>query len=413
MAMWSSGQMLESVLIQVMSEVLTLEKQEIDPEENLSEYGFDSIMLAEFAAKIVRLYPFMKLEPSTFLELPTLSKLASFLGAKYKTELLHATEPAVSTSNLVGDQKLSTEQLLVEIEPAKAGANHVPEAASPFVQRMERAESDIAIIGMAGRFPGAENIGELWKSLIEEKSLFTQVPSERWDWKAYSGDPQGEEGKTDCCYGAFLQDVGRFDPEHFGISPAEAELLDPQHRILLELAWETIENAGYRKSNLHNHRVGVFIGVEKQDYKELINKSSFELDPYTNAGNTHSMLANRISYAFNWRGPSMAVDTACSSSLAAIGQACDSLRSNRSEMALAGGINVLLTPWIFVVNRKLGMLTNEPVMRPFDQRAAGHLNGEGAGLILLKKLSSAIADNDTIYGVIRAVSVQHGGRGVS
>ena len=165
------------------------------------------------------------------------------------------------------------------------------------------------------------------------------------------------------------QDVGRFDPEHFGISPAEAELLDPQHRILLELAWETIENAGYRKSTLHNHRVGVFIGVEKQDYKELINKSSFELDPYSNAGNMHSMLANRISYSFNWRGPSMAVDTACSSSLAAIGQACDSLRSNRAEMALAGGINVLLTPWIFVVNRKLGMLTNEPVMRPFDQRA--------------------------------------------
>lgn len=408
----SSEQMLESVLIQVVSEVLALEKQEIDPEENLSEYGFDSIVLAEFAAKIVRLYPFMKLEPSTFLELPTLSKLASFLGTKYKTDLLNAAESAVSMSELPGGQKLSTEQLMPEIGSAKADPNDVRKVAPPFVQEMERAESDVAIIGIAGRFPGAENVGELWKNLVEEKSLFTKVPPERWDWEAYYGDPQVEGGKTDCCYGAFLHDVDRFDPIHFGISPAEAELLDPQHRLLLEVAWETVENAGYRKSTLHNRRVGVFVGVEKQDYKELINKSCFELDPHTNAGNTHSMLANRISYFFNWRGPSVAVDTACSSSLTAIGQACDSLRGNRVEMALAGGINLLLTPWIFVVNRKLGMLTNESVMRSFDQRAAGHLNGEGVGLVLLKKLSSAIADNDIIYGVIRAVSVQHGGRGV-
>jgi polyketide synthase PksN len=407
MATWFSEQILESVLIEVMSEVLTLEKHEIDAEESLSEYGLDSIMLAEFASRIVRLYPFMRLEPSTFLELPTLSKLASFLAAKYKTELLNAAESAASMSAQPADQKLSEKQRLVESGPTIAG-----ESPASSAQHREASENDIAIIGMAGRFPGAENIGEFWKGLIEEKSLFTQIPPERWDWKAYFGDPLEEDSKTDCCYGAFLQDVGRFDPEHFGISPAEAELLDPQHRILLELAWETIENAGYRKSTLHNHRVGVFIGVEKQDYKELINKSPFELNPYSNAGNTHSMLANRISYCFNWRGPSMAIDTACSSSLAAIGQACDSLRSNRAELALAGGINVLLTPWIFVVNRKLGMLTNEPVMRPFDGRAAGHLNGEGAGLVLLKKLSSAIADNDTIYGVIRSVAVQHGGRGV-
>jgi polyketide synthase PksN len=396
---------LKVVLIQIMSGVLSLKPPEIDPDDNLSEYGFDSIALTEFAGRIVRRYPFMKLEPSIFLELPTLSKLASLLGSKYKTELLNAME----TTNPA--EKLPAEQLRIEVGPEKAVVTNAPKKAPLTRPQAEVKDTDIAIIGIAGRFPGAENPAELWKNVVQEKSMLSKVPAERWDWRAYFGDPQ-KEGKTDCCYGAFLDDVARFDALHFGISPAEAELLDPQHRILLEVAWEAVENAGYRKSALHNRRIGVFVGVEKQDYKELINKSRFELDPYTNAGNTHSMLANRISHFFNWHGPSVALDTACSSSLAAIGQACDLLRSGRIEMALAGGINLLLTPWIFVVNRKLGMLTNEPVIRSFDRSASGHLNGEGAGLVVLKPLSRAIADNDIIYGVIRGISVQHGGRGV-
>lgn len=381
---------LENSLIEVMAQVLALEPQEIDPGTNVSEYGFDSITLAEFAGEIVRRYPFMNLEPSTFLDLPTVSGLASFLAKKYAAELGNFGAHTVAVD------KLSAEQLEIEIE------NEGPQPVR---------DTDIAIIGMAGRFPGAESIAEFWKNLIEGKTAISQVPSDRWHWREIYGDPQREEGKTDCCYGAFLDDVSRFDPLHFLISPAEAELLDPQHRIALELAWEALENAGYCKSALHDRHVGLFIGVEKQDYKDLLNKSRLELDPYTNAGNTRSMLVNRISYFFNWRGPSVAIDTACSSSLAAIEQACSSLRNGRAEMALAGGINLLLTKWIFVVNRKLGMLTSEPVMKPFDRNASGHLNGEGAAFVMLKKLSRAIADNDFIYGVIRGVSVQHGGRG--
>ena len=395
---------LKNALIEVMSEVLALDQQEIDPEENISEYGFDSITLAEFASKIVRRYPFMSLEPSTFLERPTVSGLASFLGKKYSAELSN------SGSNTADVEKLSPEHLKVEIETEGTRSQMKPENV-PLHRLHPVRDNDIAIIGMAGRFPGAENVAEFWNNLLDEKPMISQVPSDRWDWQEIYGDPQREDGKTDCCYGAFLEDVSRFDPLHFGISPAEAELLDPQHRIMLEVAWEAVENAGYRKSALHDHPVGVFIGVEKQDYKELINKSRFELDPYTNAGNTHSMLVNRLSYFFNWRGPSVAIDTACSSSLAAIEHACSLLRSGRIEMALAGGINLLLTKWIFVVNRKLGMLTNKPVMNPFDRNASGHLNGEGAALVVLKKLSSAVADNDFIYGVIRGISVQHGGRG--
>lgn len=381
---------LENSLIEVMAQVLALDQQEIDPGTNVSEYGFDSITLAEFAGKIVRRYPFMNLEPSTFLDLPTVSGLASFLAKKYAAELRNFGVQKVAVD------KLSAEQLEIEIET---------EGLQPV------RDTDIAIIGMAGRFPGAESVAEFWKNLVEGKTAISQVPSDRWDWREIYGDPQREDGKTDCCYGAFLDDVSRFDPLHFRISPAEAELLDPQHRIALELAWEALENAGYCQSALHDRRVCLFIGVEKQDYKDLLNKSRFGLDPYTNAGNTHSMLVNRISYFFNWRGPSAAIDTACSSSLASIEQACSSLRNGRAEMALAGGINLLLTKWIFVVNRKLGMLTSEPVMKPFDRNASGHLNGEGAALVVLKKLSRAIADNDFIYGVIRGVSVQHGGRG--
>jgi acyl transferase domain-containing protein len=374
----SLQKMLEGALADAMCEVLALESHEVDPEENLSEYGFDSITLTELAGAIVRRFPFMTLGQSTFLERPTLSQVAAFLATKYGSALLESSDapaPVRESRTDVGDR-------------------------------------DIAIIGMAGRFPGAESVADLWKTLVQEQSTFSRVPPERWAWRDYFGDPEQGDGKTDCCYGAFLDDVARFDAGHFGISPAEAELLDPQHRLLLEVAWETLENAGYCKSALQKRRVGVFVGVEKQEYKELLNASRFALDPQTNTGNTHSVLVNRVSHFFDWRGPSVAVDTACSSSMTAIAQACDALRSGGAELAVAGGINLLLTPWIFVVNRKLRMLTNEAVMRPFDRKASGHLNGEGVALILLKRRSKAIADGDIIYGVIRGIAARHGGRGV-
>ncbi|MEW6736886.1 MAG: alpha/beta fold hydrolase, partial [Acidobacteriota bacterium] len=187
---------------------------------------------------------------------------------------------------------------------------------------------------------------------------------------------------------------------------------DPQQRLLLETTWETLENAGYSKETLTNRKIGIFLGIEKQDYLQIINESGCPIDGYINTGNAHSILVNRVSYFFNWKGPSLAINTACSGSFAAIDEAIKSIQSGQVEMALAGGVNVLLNPGLFIINRKMGMFTGEDHIKPFDQEASGHLCGEGLGLILLKRLSGAVKDQDIIYGVIKGISLQHGGKGL-
>jgi acyl transferase domain-containing protein/cation diffusion facilitator CzcD-associated flavoprotein CzcO/acyl carrier protein/nucleoside-diphosphate-sugar epimerase len=357
-------------LKRLLTEILKINEADIESDVNLSEYGFDSMTLAEFAQGITQTYPFIQLSPATFLEYTTLNSLAKFLFEKY----------------------------LTNFDSINVNLNH------------SYHEDDIAVIGLGGRYPGSRNVIDLWRHLVQGDSLITEVPTNRWNWKEYFGNPTKESFKTDCYHGAFLDDIARFDAAHFGISPHEANLMDPQHRMLLEVAWETIENSGYSKSSLQNSRLGLFIGVEQNDYYEIIKSSVQALDGYVNTGNTHSMLVNRVSNYFGWKGPSMAVNTACSSSFTALSEAVDHLRSGKIDLALAGGVNVLLTPWHFIINRKLNMLTNQNVMKPFDKEGSGQLSGEGIGLVLLKKLSAAIKDNDHIYGVIRGISVQHGGK---
>jgi acyl transferase domain-containing protein/thioesterase domain-containing protein/acyl carrier protein len=378
----------------LVAETTAVPPADIAPDTSLSEYGFDSISLTELAARISRAWKWIQLDTTVFLLQPTLRGLCEHLLTKYESEFNAALFPTASDEGKL-------------FEPNRQESSSVP----PDISAAE-VSGEIAIIGLGGRFPGARDVAELWKKLSDDISCISEIPADRWNWRDYSGDQPDENQKTDCHYGAFIHDIACFDPLHFDISPREAEVMDPQQRLLLQGAWETLETAGYSRSALAQRKVGVFVGVEKHDYLSVIGHSDVPLDGYVNTGNSHSMLVNRVSYFFDWTGPSVAMDTACSSSFSAISAAIRSLRSGESEMALAGGINVLLTPGVFVINRKMRMLTSDNYVRPFDMDASGHLYGEGLGLILLKPLSAAIRDDDYIHGVIRGMSVRHGGRGV-
>ncbi|MFS0518813.1 SDR family NAD(P)-dependent oxidoreductase [Nostoc sp. UIC 10607] len=274
---------------------------------------------------------------------------------------------------------------------------------------MRKSEDLVAIIGMACRFPGAKDYHQFWNNLEKGINSITEIPSTRWDIeKFYSSNPD-ELNKSISKWGGFLEDADKFDPMFFGISPREAKLIDPQQRLMLELSWSCIEDSGYSPTNLSGTNVGVFVGVCNFDYKELLEKHQDHIDGHTSTGTYTCIIPNRISYFFNFHGPSVPVDTACSSSLVAIHQAINALKEKECKLALVGGVSVLSTPTYYISFSKLGMLSPEGQCKTFDAKADGYVRGEGAGVILLKPLRNAIKDKDRIYGVIRGDAVNHGG----
>ena len=279
-------------------------------------------------------------------------------------------------------------------------------------ERKAKAEP-IAIVGMGCRFPGAQDIDSFWQLIRDGVSSVSEVPSSRWDADAFY-DPSGEvAGKMSTKWGAFVDDVDQFDPVFFGISPREAARMDPQQRLLLEVAWESIEQAGIAPQSLAGSKTGVFVGIGGTDYSKI--PSHFEnyldqIDAHVGTGNALSIAANRISYIFDFRGPSFAVDTACSSALVALHCAVRSLRSGESDAALAGGVNLILSPEVTIAFSKARMLSPDGVCRPFDADANGYVRGEGCGLVLLKRLSDAEKAGDQVLGVIRATAINQDGK---
>jgi 8-amino-7-oxononanoate synthase len=266
----------------------------------------------------------------------------------------------------------------------------------------------IAIIGLGCRFPGAENPQAFWSMIRDGKQGIVEVPKSRWDVDAYYDMDQSKPGKANTRWGGFLEDIDRFDPQFFGIAPKEAVTMDPQQRLLLEVAWSTLEDAGQIPENLKGSKTGVFIGIGTHDYSIMMWQQPVS-EPYATTGTGNCIAANRISYSFDFKGPSLAVDTACSSSLVAVHLACQSIWTGESELALAGGVNMLLLPTIMVGFSKGGFMSSEGRCQSFDANADGYVRGEGAGLVLLKPLSQAEADGDDIYGVILSSAVNQDG----
>ena len=258
--------------------------------------------------------------------------------------------------------------------------------------KMPVKDTDIAVIGISLRYPKSNDIDEFWNNIVEQKQMTDVIPKERW------------------IYGGFLEGVDHFDAKFFRISPAEAELMDPQQRILLEQAWKAVEDAGYSESEISGKRCGVYMGVTHGDYGKILEQRGLKNSKYAFTGLNPFMFTGRIAYVMNLKGPNMCIDTACSSSLVAISTACQSIVEGECEMALAGGIRLMLTPDLQIQTSNIGLLATDGKVRSFDKDADGLVLSEGVGVRFLKPLKAALQDRNHVYGVIKGWGVNQDGR---
>ncbi|HEY0946763.1 MAG TPA: SDR family NAD(P)-dependent oxidoreductase, partial [Opitutaceae bacterium] len=410
----------EHALVQTVSGILKVREKDVELTADMSEFGFDSIGLTQFANRINERYG-LELMPSVFFEYPTLAAFAEFLCRNHATVLgVHhalaplapATEPRPMRN---GDGAPSDD---VEREPqletwsrARRFRETLGSATAPSAEeRRTGPRPPLAIIGASGRFPQSRDLQAFWEHLVAGDDLITEVPPGRWDWRAVLGDPAREPGKTNIKWGGFMPGVDEFDAAFFGISPREAELMDPQQRLFIQAVWSAIENAGYKPADLAGTRTSLYAGVTTGDYLELLKAHDVEIQAQSSTGVAHSILVNRISFLLNLRGPSEPVDTACSSALVALHRAAESIWSGDCELAIAGGVNAMLTPTLHIGFNRAGMLAPDGRCKTFDQSADGYVRGEGVGVVLLKPLDRALADGDHIHAVLRGSAINHGGR---
>ncbi|OLO03634.1 type I polyketide synthase [Salinicola socius] len=267
----------------------------------------------------------------------------------------------------------------------------------------------VAIIGAAHRFPSAPTSQRFWQALKTGEDLVTSVADDRWGLEAYRHPDKQHPGTSYTFAAGSLGDISGFDAGFFGISPREAAQMDPQQRILLEMTWEAMEDAGIPPQTLRGSQCGVFLGIASLDYSYRMADDMSAIEPSTATGNTSSIASNRISYVFDLHGPSMSMDTACSSSLVAFHQACQSIRCGETEMALAGGISLHLHPFGFIIFSKASMLSPTGRCQVFDESGDGYVRSEGGGIFLLKDYDKAVADGDRILAIVAGSGVNTDG----
>ncbi|GAB1543928.1 hypothetical protein NUACC21_66040 [Scytonema sp. NUACC21] len=267
----------------------------------------------------------------------------------------------------------------------------------------------IAIIGIGCRFPGANDPESFWDLLRNGVNAVTEVPKPRWDLETFYDPKPAIPGKMNTRWGGFLEQVVEFDPGFFRISPREAKQIDPQQRLVLEVSWEALENAGIVPDKLAGSQTGVFIAIGNQDYTSLQLRDLTCINAYTAIGCTPSIAANRLSYMLDLRGPSMAIETACSSSLVAVHFACQSLQSRETNLCLVGGVNLMLSPEPTIAYSHAGMMASDGRCKTFDASADGYVRGEGCGVVILKRLQDALMDGDNVRAIIKGSAVNQDG----
>ena len=344
---------IESWLIAKIAAKLGLDSRKIDVNEPLINYGLDSVAAVTLSGELADWLE-RKISPTIVYDYPTIESLASYLGESSLPSTANINQNNNSPSNI----------------------------------------QEIAIVGMGCRFPGANNPQEFWQLLRE----------------GVDGITLSQRNYLEKQWGGFLEDIDRFDPKFFGISPREASSIDPQQRLLLEVSWEALENAAIPATKLAKSPTGVFIGISSNDYFHLSLSRNREVDVYSSTGNAHSIAANRLSYFLDLQGPSLSVDTACSSSLVALHLACASLRNGECNLAIAGGVNLILVSELTQTFSKAGMMSADGRCKTFDASADGYVRGEGCGVVILKPKEAAIKDGDNILAVIKGSAVNQDGR---
>ncbi|OBY29759.1 type I polyketide synthase [Mycolicibacter kumamotonensis] len=273
------------------------------------------------------------------------------------------------------------------------------------------AAEPIAVVGIGCRFPGdASGPEAYWDLLANGRDAITEIPPDRWDADEYYDPDPLAPGRMSSKWGGFISDVAGFDADFFGISPREAEAMDPQQRLMLEVAWEALEHAGMSPERLSGIRSAVMMGVYYTEYQGISASNPDAIDGYSATGNAHAVAVGRIAYLLGLRGPAIAMDSACSSSLVTIHMACQSLRMRESDLALAGGVSLILRPETQIAMAKWGMLSPRGRCHTFDAGADGFVRGEGAGIVVLKRLTDAIRDGDRVVAVVRGSAVNQDGR---
>lgn len=393
------------MLIREVAVLAKIESEEIDLDTALSAYGLRSIGLTALANQLSVRYG-IDLRPTIFFEYPTLGGLAARLTERYAQQLSTALHVPTSVGASTADATLRSTRPV-----ERASGRSLDTAHSAAKLPSESSSSDaIAIVGVSGCFPGANNLQELWKNLLSEKNCIGEVPPSRWDWQALYGDPTAEENRTNIKWGGFVESVESFDPMFFGISPREAEFMDPVQRLLMIHVWRLIEDAGYSAKSLAGSQTAIFLGTETSGFGELVAEAGVTLNAYSATGMAPSMAPARMSYLLDLRGPSEVIDTACSSSLVAIHRGARAIQSGDCEQALVGGIQTILTPTGHLILSKTGVLSEDGRCKTFSKDANGYVRSEGVGMLFLKKLSAAKRDGDHVYGLIKGSAENHGGR---
>ncbi|MEU5718129.1 SDR family NAD(P)-dependent oxidoreductase [Streptomyces sp. NPDC020403] len=394
-------------LIDFLASELRVPAERIDADDALEHYGIDSILTMNLTNRLEKV--FGSLSKTLFYEYQSIRALAGYFVGAHRprlVELLAASTPELS----------ATPADVLTPRDGTRSAHTRPAAVRRGRREPAVADTEIAVIGLAGRYPQARNIREFWRNLAEGRDSVTEIPAERWDHGPFFDPDKNAPGKTYTKWGGFLDGVDRFDSLFFNIAPREAAFMDPQERLFLECVHETLEDAGYTREALSRcddrglpGNVGVFVGVMYEEYQLYGAQEQARGRNVTLSGSA-STIANRVSYVFDLHGPSMAVDTMCSSSLTALHLACQSLRTGGCEVAVAGGVNLSLHPNKFLMLGSGKYASSKGRCESFGQGGDGYVPGEGVGAVLLKPLARAREDNDTIYGVIRATSVNHGGK---
>ncbi|MBP2630952.1 MAG: pksN 10 [Firmicutes bacterium] len=401
----------EFFLQQLIADRLKKPVEQIETQVGYYEMGLNSPGLLEIVQEIETKIG-AALSPTLLFEYTTIAELSAYLTENYPSKfsqysavtrevgqemLGNATAQAPSTDSEVGNGVLSNDNT----EEGRAAT-------------MPAIEQDIAIIGMAGRYPKAINLQEFWNNLKTGKDCISEIPKSRWDWKLYEG-VKSPSGKNISKWGGFIDDPDCFDPQFFRVTPREAELMDPQERLFLENCWEAIEDAGYTPKTLvmpqgpnKRHHVGVFVGVMHKDYTQIGAEAALHGQVVPLSLN-YASIANRVSYFCNFHGPSMAVDTVCSSSLTAVHLALESIRHGECEVALAGGVNLSLHPNKYLTYGLMDMHSSDGYCHTFGKEGDGFVSGEGVGTVLLKPLHKAVQDGDHIYSVIKGSTINHVG----
>ncbi|WP_052429552.1 SDR family NAD(P)-dependent oxidoreductase [Paenibacillus borealis] len=402
----------------VVSQTTGIPAAQLNISADFSSYGIDSIMIMELNGILGK--DFSDLPSTLFFEYSTIAELTAFFMDNH-TEFFQKSAGASEHNRVAEQQGAIVEVAAEEVMPVVVSDEEiiVREAAveeevevAPAISRHPAAEAvsgDIAIIGLSGQYPMADTLEEFWEVLSRGQDCVTEIPPERWDYRKDYHPEKGKPGKVYTKWGAFMKDVEKFDAGFFHISPREAELMDPQERLMLQSTYHTLEDAGTAPDTLSGKKVGVFIGVMNSHY-QMLGAEQYMNGRLMDVRSSFASIANRISYHFNFKGPSLAIDTMCSSALVAIHMACESIRHGESEMAVAGSVNTIVHPakYIFLADQRFG--STEGKCRAFGQGGDGYVPGEGVGAVLLKPLEAALRDGDPVYGLIKGTAVNHGGK---